>query len=307
MAARNRAPSCMSSFSRDWLRLREAADLASRDPHLARRFAAALPKASGRLLKLLDLAAGSGANCRALMPRIAGDQHWTLIDRDRDLLAAQAEEMVLWARRQGYPVLAGGGRVTITLGTHRWQVESLELDLARNLGALAALDADGVTAAALFDLVAADWLDAFAALLRRRCLPLLAALTVDGGRDWAPPLAEDAIVAAAFRRHQTRDKGFGPALGGAATAHLAAALGKAGWTIAEAASDWHLGARDAALLEALIAGDAEAAQAADPDRAATIAAWQKARQGHCRHGRLRLTVGHRDLLALPVRPANMGG
>jgi hypothetical protein len=307
MAARNCAPHRMSNFSRDWLRLREAADLASRDPPLARRFAAALPQAPGRLLKLLDLAAGSGANCRALMPRIAGDQHWTLIDRDRDLLAAQEEEMILWARRQGYPVRAGGGRVVITRGAHHWEVEGLDLDLARNLSELARLEADGVTTAALFDLVSADWLDAFAALLEDRRVPLLAALTVDGRREWAPALAGDAIVSAAFRSHQTRDKGFGAALGGTATARLAAALGQAGWTIAEAASDWCLAAPDAALLDALVAGEAEAAGAADPAHAPEIAAWQKARQDHLRHGRLRLTVGHRDLLALPARPGNMGG
>jgi hypothetical protein len=297
----------MSGFSRDWLRLREAADLASRDPPLARRFAAALPNVSGKPLTLLDLAAGSGANCRALMPRIARDQHWMLIDRDRDLLAAQEEEMILWARRQGYPVRAGGGRVVIAVGAQRWAVKGLELDLARNLSGLAALEADGMTAAALFDLVSADWLDAFAALLERRRVPLLAALSVDGRRDWAPPLAGDAIVSAAFRSHQARDKGFGPALGPAAAAGLAARLGAAGWPIAEAASDWCLAARDAALLEALIAGEVEAALGAAPDAAPEIALWEKERRDQLRHGRLKLTVGHRDLLALPVRPGNMGG
>jgi hypothetical protein len=297
----------MSRFSRDWLRLREAADLASRDPPLARHFADALSPAQGRPLKLLDIAAGTGANCRALMPRIAGDQHWTLIDRDRDLLAAQAEEMVLWARRQGYPVRAGGGRVVVTASTRRWEVESLNLDLARNLSGLAALEADAVTAAALLDLVSTEWLDAFAALLEKRPVPFLAALSVDGRRDWAPPLAGDAIVSAAFRSHQARDKGFGPALGPAAIARLAAKLGAAGWTIAEAASDWRLAAREAALLEALVAGEVEAALAAAPDAAPAIATWEKERREQLPHGRLRLTVGHRDLLALPVRPANMGG
>src|SRR4029077_8928548 len=97
-------------------------DLGARDATLARQFGAALPRQSGKPLRLIDLGAGSGANCRALLPRIGGDQDWILIDRDRDLLAAQTEEFTLWARRQGYPILAGGGRVIVTAGNATWIV-----------------------------------------------------------------------------------------------------------------------------------------------------------------------------------------
>src|SRR5690348_1168976 len=138
----------MSGFSRAWLKLRESADLAARDPQLARRFAAALRRQPGRALQLIDLGAGTGATCRALMPRIVGDQDWLLIDHDPGLLAAQVEEMTLWARRQGYPILAGGGRITLTAGAANWHVTGQALDLAGDWEALEALEADGVTASA---------------------------------------------------------------------------------------------------------------------------------------------------------------
>lgn len=289
----------MSGFSRDWLKLREGADLAARDAALARRFGAALRRRPGEPVRLIDLGAGSGANCRALLPRIGGDQDWTLIDRDRDLIAAQSEEFTLWARRQGYPILAGGGRMMMSVGDARWQVTSLPLDLARDRATLDALAADGVTAAALFDLVSSDWIDDFVTYLARHRLPLLAALTVDGERVWQPPLAGDALLAESFRRDQGRDKGFGPALGGTALARLSDALGTKGFAVAEASSAWHLAARDSALIAALIAGEVQVACAVRPDQQAAIGTWEKQRRAQLENGRLELTIGHRDLLALP--------
>ena len=285
-------------FALDWLRLRESADLAARNPALARRFAAALSPT--RPLRLIDLAAGSGANTRALLPRITGDQHWRLIDRDRALLAAQAEEFTHWARRQGYPITAGGGRASIAAQPAHWRIEAMPLDLDHDLASLAEIEFDGITAASFFDLVSQAWLERFVALLAKRRVPFLAALTVDGRREWQPRLDDDALVAAAFATHQRAAKDFGPALGGAAPDILEALLQKAGFRVERAASDWDLGPRDEVLLEALIAGDANAARKAAPEAAQRVDAWEKARHAALAERRLSLTIGHCDLLALPA-------
>ena len=285
-------------FALDWLRLRESADLAARNPTLARRFAAALPPT--RPLRLIDLAAGSGANTRALLPRIAGDQHWRLIDRDRDLLTVQAEEFTHWARRQGYPITAGGGRALIETRPARWRIEAMPLDLDHDLASLGEIEFDGITAASFFDLVSEAWLERFIALLTSRPVPFLAALTVDGRREWQPKLDDDALIAEAFAAHQRAAKDFGPALGGTAPDALEASLRKAGFHIERAASDWRLGPRDEVLLAALIAGEANAAREAAPDAARRIDAWEKARHAGLAERRVSLTVGHCDLLALPA-------
>jgi hypothetical protein len=290
-------------FALDWLRLRESADLAARSPTLARSFAAAL--SATRPLRLIDLAAGSGANTRALLPRIGGDQHWRLIDRDRDLLNAQAEEFTLWARRQGYPITAGGGRIAIEAPPAHWRIEAMPLDLDHDFATLGELEFDGITAASFFDLVSASWLARFIALLAKRRVPFLAALTVDGWRDWQPHLDDDAIIAEAFAAHQRRAKDFGAALGGSAPDALEAALRQAGFRIERAASDWRLGpgdgsARDEPLLAALITGEASAAREAAPEAAERIARWENQRRAQLADGALRLTVGHCDLLALPA-------
>lgn len=290
-------------FALDWLRLRESADLAARSPTLARSFTAALP--ATRPLRLIDLAAGSGANTRALLPRISGDQHWRLIDHDRDLLAAQGEEFTLWARRQGYPITAGGGRVLIEARPAHWQIEAMPLDLDRDFATLEELEFDGIAAASFFDLVSQEWIERFLALLANHPVPFLAALTVDGRREWRPRLDDDALIADAFAAHQRRIKGFGPALGGAAPDTMEASLRRSGFRVERVASDWRLGVgdggpRDDMLLAALIAGEAGAAREAAPDAADRIDSWEKARRALLAERSLSLTVGHCDLLALPA-------
>ncbi|HEY1506778.1 MAG TPA: class I SAM-dependent methyltransferase [Stellaceae bacterium] len=290
-------------FQLNWLRLRESADLAARNPTLARRFAAALP--ARQPLRLIDLAAGSGANTRALLPRIAGDQHWRLIDRDRDLIAAQAEEFTLWARQQGHPITAGGGRIFIAAQPAHWEIDAMPLDLDRDFATLEELAFDGLAAASFFDLVSQAWLEGFVALLAKHPVPFLAALTVDGRRAWQPPLDDDALIATAFAAHQRRLKDFGPALGGTAPDAMERLLRQAGFRIERAPSDWHLGnstggPRDAALLGALIAGEVEAAREAAPADSDRIDAWETARHALLAEQRLSLTVGHCDLLALPA-------
>jgi hypothetical protein len=284
-------------FAADWLKLRESADLAARDPALARRFAAALPSGAKRLI---DLGAGTGANTRALLPRIVDHQEWILVERDRDLIAAQDDAFTTWARRQGYPIQTGGGRITIEAKPVSWRVAAQPLDLACDLEHLAAIGAHGVTAAAFFDLVSQTWLERFVAVLAKQRLPLLAVLTVDGRRVWQPPNENDAIVAEAFAHHQRGDIGFGVALGGGAVDALQQLLDAAGFSVTRVVSDWRLSLRDHALLASLIDGEAAAARAAAPEAHAAIDAWEAQRQAQLAAGTLALTVGHCDLLAMPA-------
>ncbi|HXR87831.1 MAG TPA: class I SAM-dependent methyltransferase [Stellaceae bacterium] len=285
-------------FPQDWLKLRESADLAARSPTLARRFAAALP--ARRPLRLIDLGSGTGANTRALLPRITGDQDWRLIDRDRELLVAQAEEFTLWARRQGYPITAGGGRARIEAQPAHWEIEAMPLDLDHDLATLGEAEFDGITAASFFDLVSREWLERFIALLVEHPAPFLAVLNVDGRREWQPQLADDALVAEAFAAHQRRVKDFGAALGSAAPDVMDALLQQAGFHVERAATDWRLAPRDAALLAALIAGEAAAAREAAPEAAVRIDAWEQRRGGLLGENKLALIIGHCDLLALPA-------
>jgi len=287
----------VNDFSAHWLALREPADAAARSARLARRFAAALPPRA----RIFDLGAGTGANARYLAPFIVGDREWILVERDPRLRAAQESSFRSWARRNRYSFRQTGRGMVIETKDARWRFTSRVFDLAKGCAGLPVRPGDGVTAAAFFDLVSSPWLARFAGWLAERDTAFLAALTIDGRRQWRPALSSDALVALAFRRDQARDKGFGAALGAEAVAALPRALRAKKLAVATVASDWRLGSGERALVAALVRADAALARAAWPERAEIVATWRRQRLKGARAGRLALTVGHRDILTMPGR------
>jgi hypothetical protein len=250
----------VSPFREEWLRLREPCDHAARSAALADCFAAAV----GSSPHLVDLGTGTGSNLRYLAPRLPATQRWLLVDHDAALLAQ-----------------APAG-VAVT-------VERRVLDLARTLPD--DLVWTGITAAALLDLASAAWLDRLARWCRG--VPVLMALTVDGRLVWQPEEPEDGAVGERFFAHQRTDKGFGPALGPDAAPYLAERLEAEGQRVFLEPSDWRLGPATAPLLAATL-DSIVAVQAAGIER------WAVARRRQLATGRLQLTVGHVDLLALPT-------
>ena len=115
-----------------------------------------------------------------------------------------------------------------------------------------------------------------------------------GRSTWEPALPGDGALRAAFNAHQRRDKGLGAALGPGAAAAMARAMAARGYAVRLAPSPWRLGAGEAALHAALVAG---IAAAAGEMGLAEAAAWGQARVAA--RG-WRCTVGHLDVLALPA-------
>jgi SAM-dependent methyltransferase len=255
----------VSGFTADWLRLREPADAAARAADLIVPFA----RNDGRPLRIIDLGAGTGANLRYLAPRLGGVQEWLAVDDDPQLLAALVAP----------PGLAVRTRV---------------LDLARSLDALPFGEFDLVTASALLDLVSAPWLARLAGRCAAAGVDVLFALTYDGRIDWTPAEADDDVVRSALNRHQTRDKGFGPALGPSAAREAVAAFTAGGYEIRTARSDWVLGPDSAALQAALVHGWTAAAAEIAPETTRAVAEWAKRRLARIAAGDSRLRVGHVD-------------
>ncbi|WP_457106209.1 class I SAM-dependent methyltransferase [Methylobacterium sp. P5_C11] len=292
----------MSGFSSEWLALREPADLRARDPALVEALAgilaARLAEGSHRAgaLAVVDLGCGTGSNLRAMAPKLGPRQAWTLVDNDRTLLAAAREALSAWADRSEtlaeQLVLEKGGRaITVSFAA---------CDLSADLGRILDPTPDLVTAAALFDLVAQDWLDRFAATVAASGAIFYTALSYDGFEEWQPPHPADAALQAAFLAHQARDKGFGAALGPDATAALARAFGRAGYAVRTAASPWRLGREDEGLIRQLRDGKARAVAETGLVPAEAIAAWTGARSAPGTGA----VVGHLDLLAAPGSAAD---
>jgi len=281
-------------FAADWLTLREPFDHAARSMALARKLADRLP---ARRPILLDLGAGTGSLFRFLAPIIGRGQDWVLVDADAALLEDAFGRTAAWARRQGFAATSPGDALLVSTPTGLWRMQALQRDLAGIAGRPLALpDTDAVVCSALLDLVSSAWLRRLIAGFR---VPFLACLSVDGRDAWAPKHPSDTLVRAAFRRDQERDKGFGPALGGAAISVALRALLSHGFSIATAPSDWRVPRTALRMQRALIDGAADAARNARPSHAAAIADWQAARLRQAVRARLAIRIGHRDILAMP--------
>lgn len=284
-------------FSAEWLSLREPADAAARSEALTQALAETLPR--DRSLRVLDLAAGTGANARFLVERLHRDQDWSLVDHDAALLDELPGRMAVWANAHGSRIDRRGESVDLSL------VSGKVCRITTHCADLSTLDGfdlvggrDLVTASALLDLVSESWLRQLAHLCSQARATALFALTYDGRIECEPVDSDDDIVRDLVNRHQRIDKGFGPALGPTAVDAARRIFSDAGYTVRRAVSDWTLGPEAKDLQRQLIEGWAAAARDIDGSPSSTIERWRARRLAHVDRPASRLIVGHEDLLAL---------
>lgn len=266
----------MSSFSAEWLALREPFDLRARDTGV---LSAVSTHFAGRpALTIVDLACGTGATRRAITAHLPHFQHWVLADNNLSLLA----------RAGNAPKIDG-----CTLRT-------VPIDLMHDLEA--ALDGapDLIVTSALLDLVSEEWLERLVLECAARRLPLYAALTYDGRVELEPADAFDTKIISAVNRHQLRDKGFGSALGPGAVDAFRANCKAAGYVMREAPSDWVADADECDFQQAVLTGWAQAAREIDDLKEADIAGWLRRRVDLVMAGRASMRVGHVDIFAYPI-------
>lgn len=265
----------MSGFAAEWLALREPYDVKARNPDI---LDAALQSLRGHpSVTIVDLACGSGSTLRTLSPRVPGIQNWRMVDNDLGLLARATANPPAGARLQAIP-----------------------LDLNRDLEAALDGPVDLVTASALLDLVSEDWLERLVVEIAARKVPLYAALSYNGRVDFDPIDMGDAAIVASVNRHQTTDKGFGPALGPAASTNAIERLEAAGYSVMHGLSDWHFAPGDNRIQAELLAGWAAAAGEIGDLPLTEIAGWQKRRGEILAAGRSSIRVGHVDIFARPT-------
>ncbi|WP_454915216.1 class I SAM-dependent methyltransferase [Xanthobacter sediminis] len=275
----------MSGFDPGWLALREPADHAARNGHVAQMVRGHF---AGRAsLTVVDLGCGTGSNLRALAPLLPPRQHWHMVDGDAVLLAEARGSLFGWAdgaheTEHGVQLVKDGAQISVSFECANLTVRDLHFrDIAPDL----------VTAAALLDLVSREWLERLVAASARRRVALYAVLTYDGLARWRPEAPLDACIVAAFNRHQRGDKGFGPALGPSAGDAFSTLLARHGYRSWRGDSPWQLGAGERSLAGALSAGFAAAAVEIEPAMAEAFAAWARERAA------ADVMIGHTDIFA----------
>ncbi|MGH3759244.1 SAM-dependent methyltransferase [Actinophytocola sp.] len=262
-----------TQFAAEWLALREDADAAARAAELLEPLRAHL---AGDELVIRDLGCGTGSMSRWLAGRLPGPQHWILTDRDPALLARAASSLPSPA--------------------------TAVID-ERDLTLLAAADLAGtslVTGSALLDLLTVEEVMGLAVACVGAGCPALLALSVVGRVSLDPVDPLDAAVEAAFNAHQRRTVDGRRLLGPDSADAATRAFEGLGAVVHRRPSPWRLGPRDPALTAQWLQGWVSAACEQDPDLARDAVPYLRHRLDECTSGRLRATIAHEDLLALPA-------
>lgn len=267
----------MSSFSADWLALREPYDARARNPAVLAAVSASVERCSP--IRVVDLASGLGAMVRALAPRLSSPQMWCLVDNDSELLG--------FVRRMITPSAA------LTVDLRR-------LDLTHSLEDALDGTIDLITASALLDLVSASWLDRLVSEIARRQLPFYTTLTYDGRAEIEPVDALDATMIAAANTHQRTDKGFGPALGPTAVRAATARLESVQYSVVTGASDWLIGPNDREIQMKIFAIWASAGQVVGGVSRSDMVGWLARRRDSVIAGCSSIRIGHIDVFASPI-------
>jgi hypothetical protein len=276
------------SFSAEWLALREPVDHRSVSAKLRAEVAQAFTQSDS--LRIVDMGCGSGSNLRGLAPVLPQNQHWTLVDWDAALLSHARQALSQWADSSS----ADDETLVLEKDGKHLRVNFLQADLARHVEHALDVGIDLVTAAAFFDLVSEDWIEAFAKAMAAHTLPLYTVLTYDGHERWSPAHPADPAMNAAFHVHQRSDKGFGPAAGPAAAAALVRAFAQNGYGVQRDSSPWNIMRADGALLADLARGAANAVRETGLVDKAEIDSWLSARVSA-----QTCMIGHEDVFARP--------
>ncbi|WP_068083610.1 hypothetical protein [Polycladidibacter stylochi] len=271
----------MSSFSEEWLRLRFPADKKARNKRLDKLFSRHILRfcETQSTVRIHDLAAGSGASLKALLPHLVQCQEqlsWCFYDNDPKLLAVSKEI----AQREALSI----SPIICDLNIPEFfQTHSL---------------VPAVTSSAFFDLVSESWIELLATYLLGVGSTALFSLTIDGRYELSPPHAFDTQVMFAVRQHQQKNKGFGPALGCEAAAFMIECFNKVGFTVLTGQSDWLLDYHDNQLQQELIQGWYSAALQMGLGES-TLEVWRAFRLAALSKQESKIMLGHCDILINP--------
>ncbi len=277
----------MNTFSPEWLKLREGADARARNSEIAAAVAGRF--ALRENISVVDLGAGTGSNLRATSALLPNQQSWTLVDRDAALLQAARGALSAWADT----ARDDNGTLHLTKDRATIDVTFKTCDLAHDLETALGPSPGLVTASALFDLVSVAFIRDFGKAVASRRTAFYAVLTYNGVQRWSPHRPADNQMTSAFHTHQMRDKGFGPAAGPVAAAHLADQFRLEGYSVIEGESPWRLERNDRMLIEELSRGHAMAVAETGSVDTKTIESWIKVT-------RTGADVGHTDIFAVPA-------
>ncbi|MBR8838400.1 MAG: hypothetical protein DSM106950_31455 [Stigonema ocellatum SAG 48.90 = DSM 106950] len=202
-------------------------------------------------LKIVDLGAGTGANCRYYLSKISQNQEWFLVEQNQELLEIAFDRLMVWAEENRYDsqlqnsILVLNNQVyKITI--HRIIGSILDLENLIDLNTF-----DLAVANAVFDLFSENQFQTLLKCLKKYQLPLLSTLNYTG-TNFIPQTEEDSNFIKYYDQHMQRLQDFGRGMGLDCGSSMWEAMKGIGMKVLQGESPWEISSDDPVFLQLLL-------------------------------------------------------
>ena len=237
------------SIDPGWLQERYRFDTEARCRELEKSF---LEYFQGtRLLRIVDVGAGLGANTRYYLEVIPFDQLWTLVEYDPVLVQQCFGTLSQWAKSRGWLCEITADSLTIHLPDKQAEIRVLKgsmLDLEHMVD-LTYIDL--VTANAVFDLFSQQQFQRFVKLLTNHRVPILTTLNYQS-MVFEPEDQQDGKYVRHYQSHMRRLQDFGAAMGAGCSRHMITVLESLGGSVQQGKSVWKITSAEPARINYML-------------------------------------------------------
>ncbi|MEH1835405.1 MAG: hypothetical protein V7L29_25960 [Nostoc sp.] len=202
-------------------------------------------------LKILDLGAGTGANCRYYFNKISQEQEWFLVEQNQELLEIAFDRLILWAQENGYESQLQNSGLVLKNQVHKITIHRIVgsiLDL-ENLLDLNTFDL--AVANAVFDLFSEKQFQTLLECLKKYQLPMLATINYTG-MNFIPPSDNDSYFIKYYHQHMQRHQYFGRGMGPECGSFMWEAMKGIGMKVLQGESPWEISNSDSVFLEFIL-------------------------------------------------------
>ncbi len=233
----------------DWLATRYSFDTKARNKQIEQQFLQSISQKEA--VQLIDVGAGSGANCRYWIDKIPGNQQWTLIEENPDFSKKSLSALQQFAHARGYACLVQKEMLRIQTPTKTIHIKTVQGSLLE-IDQLASLsDTDAVVANAVYDLLTKDQFEAFIHKIATHHLVFLATLNYRN-MYFSPTHPTDEKIIALYHAHMLRPQKEGIAMGPNCVEQMQETLQKHNYTIAVGESVWKIRNKDDKMMGFLL-------------------------------------------------------
>ncbi|MDF5709200.1 MAG: hypothetical protein PUP90_16430 [Nostoc sp. S4] len=230
----------------EWLELRIPYDAKGRNSTVEASCQQYLNK--HKSLKIVDLGAGTGANCRYYLSKISQDREWFLVEQNQELLEIAFERLIIWAQENGYESKLQNSILVLKnevdkITIHKIVGSILELE---NLIDLKTFDL--AVANAVFDLFSENQFQTLLECLKKYQLPLLATINYTG-TNFTPQSEGDSSFIEYYNQHMQRPQDFGRGMGPDCGASMGEVMQRIDMKVIQGESPWEISSSDPVFLQ----------------------------------------------------------